>query len=212
MRSARLLKFVVCLLCTLIVTTAALAQEYQIVRAEYGAGRRWVDVTGQLQSIASSNSTFRMGNSTFGVDPAPGIVKSLRIFARDGRGREWRFEYREGSTVDGSMFAGWGGNHFGGGDYDADAGALEPRLGDGLVGRRHGELGVEIHPLGFLPLEVLQRIEALDLAGEADLQPAGIELRNGRRPRQRAPSDLSTRRQSLRPGSTRPRAWHPRGG
>ena len=122
MRSARLLKFVVCLLFTLIVSTAALAQEYQIVRAEYGAGRRWVDVTGQLQSIASSNSTFRMGNSTFGVDPAPGIVKSLRIFARDGRGRERRFEYREGSTVDGSMFAGWGGNHFGGGDYDADAG------------------------------------------------------------------------------------------
>ena len=118
MRSARLLKFVVCLLFTLIVTTAALAQEYQIVRAEYGAGRRWVDVTGQLQSIASSNSTFRMGNSTFGVDPAPGIVKSLRIFARDGRGRERRFEYREGSTVDGSMFAGWGGNHFGGSDYD----------------------------------------------------------------------------------------------
>jgi hypothetical protein len=122
MRSARLLKFVVSLLFTLIVTTAGLAQEYQIVRAEYGAGRRWVDVTGQLQSIASSNSTFRMGNSTFGVDPAPGIVKSLRIFARDGRGRERRFEYREGSTVDGSMFAGWGGNHWGGSDYDADAG------------------------------------------------------------------------------------------
>ena len=92
MRSARLLNFVVCLLFTLIVTTAALAQEYQIVRAEYGAGRRWVDVTGQLQSIASSNSTFRMGNSTIVVYHSPGIVKSMRIFDRDGRGRERRFE------------------------------------------------------------------------------------------------------------------------
>jgi hypothetical protein len=128
MRSQRILKSVVGLTFVLLVSTAVWGQEYQIVRAEYGAGNRWVDVTHQLQEIAASNPTFRMGNSTFGVDPAPGVVKSLRILARNGRGRERTFQYREGSTVDGSMFAGWGGGAYSGGGYwggggqDADAG------------------------------------------------------------------------------------------
>src|SRR5438067_13837930 len=95
MRSRRILKSVVCLTFVLLVSTAVWAQEYQIVRAEYGAGNLWVDVTHQLQEIAASNTTFRMGNSTFGVDPAPGVVKSLRILARNGRGRERTFQYRE---------------------------------------------------------------------------------------------------------------------
>lgn len=124
MRSPRMLRWFFSTTLVLVISTAALAQEYQIVRAEYGAGNRWIDVTRQLQEIAASNPTFRMGNSTFGVDPAPGVVKSLRILARDGRGRERTFQYREGSTVDGSMFAGWGGGgYWGGGQgYDADAG------------------------------------------------------------------------------------------
>ena len=45
-----------------------------------------------------------------------------------------------------------------------------PGLGDGLVRRGERELGEEIVPPGFLPVDVLQRIEALDLAGEADRQ------------------------------------------
>jgi hypothetical protein len=124
MRSHPILKGLVLLAFSLTLSSVLFAQDYQIVRAEYGAGNRWVDVTHQLQEIAASNPTFRMGNSTFGVDPAPGVVKSLRILARDGRGRQRTFQYREGSTVDGSMFAGWGGGgYWGGGQgYDADAG------------------------------------------------------------------------------------------
>ena len=97
-------------------SSAAAAQQYQILRAEYGADNRWVDVTQQLKRIASSNSSFRMGNSTFGVDPAPGVVKTLRILARSSSGGGNRtFEYREGSTVDGSQFSGWSGGDWGGG-------------------------------------------------------------------------------------------------
>jgi hypothetical protein len=121
MRLHRITKWVVCLAFVLIVGTAALAQDYQILRAEYGAGNRWIDVTNQLREIASSNATFRMGNSTFGSDPAPGVVKTLRILARSPRGGTRTFDYREGSTVDGSMFAGWGEGRWGN-DYDADAG------------------------------------------------------------------------------------------
>ena len=48
--------------------------------------------------------------------------------------------------------------------------ALQPGLGDGLVGGRERELGEEIVPPGLLAVDVLQRVEALHLAGEADRQ------------------------------------------
>jgi hypothetical protein len=82
--------------------------EYVILGAQYGTEYRHVDVTNRLKELARSDRTFRMGNSTFGVDPDPGRVKVLRIYARGPEGRERMFEYREGSVVDGSMFRGWG--------------------------------------------------------------------------------------------------------
>jgi hypothetical protein len=54
-----------------------------------------------------------MGNSTFGIDPDPGEVKTLRIYTRGPDGRDRMFEYREGSTVDGSQFRGWGEGNWG---------------------------------------------------------------------------------------------------
>jgi len=67
-----------------------------------------VDVSNRLKELARQDRIFRMGNSTFGVDPDPGQVKALRIYARGPDGRERMFEYREGSTVDGSQFRSWG--------------------------------------------------------------------------------------------------------
>jgi hypothetical protein len=94
--------------------------EYRILRAEYGADNRWADVTQQLRRIASSDATFRMGNSTFGIDPAPGVIKTLRIMARRPGERNRTFEYREGSTVDGAQFSGWNRGDWGYGDGDRD--------------------------------------------------------------------------------------------
>jgi hypothetical protein len=96
-----------------LLASSAVAQQYQILRAEYGWGNQVVDVTQRLREIAASNTTFRMGNSTFGVDPAPGHVKTLRIYARGPNGRNRMFEYREGSTVDGAMFSDWSGGRWG---------------------------------------------------------------------------------------------------
>ncbi len=42
-----------------------------------------------------------------------GRVKALRIYARGPDGRERMFEYREGSTVDGSHFRSWGSGDWG---------------------------------------------------------------------------------------------------
>jgi hypothetical protein len=105
---------------TMFASTFAMAQlngrdegQYQIVRAFYGTARRNVDVTDRLRQLAARDRTFRMGNSTFGVDPDEGVVKTLRVFARDRSGRERMFEYTEGSTVDGSLFVGWAGGNWG---------------------------------------------------------------------------------------------------
>ena len=82
--------------------------EFVIVSAQYGTEQHHVDVTQRLRELARQDATFRMGNSTFGVDPDYGHVKVLRIYARGANGRERMFEYREGSVVDGAMFRGWG--------------------------------------------------------------------------------------------------------
>jgi hypothetical protein len=81
---------------------------YRILNARYGTARNNVDVTARLKELARRDINFRMGNSTFGVDPDPGAIKMLRIFARGPRGETRTFDYREGSIVDGSLFTGWG--------------------------------------------------------------------------------------------------------
>ena len=105
---------------SILLATTAVAQygdtgQYTILQARYGTERNNVDVTRRLQELARSDRSCRMGNSTFGVDPDPGRVKTLRIYARDRNGRNRMFEYREGSTVDGSLFSGWSGGDWGGG-------------------------------------------------------------------------------------------------
>ena len=97
--------------------------EYTILSAQYGTGARHVDVTNRLRQLAQSDRSFRMGNSTFGVDPAPGQVKVLRIYARGPNGQERMFEYREGSTIDGSQFRGWGRGDWGQGGWSGRWGA-----------------------------------------------------------------------------------------
>jgi len=97
----------------LFAAASALAQQYQILHADYGYGDRRMDVTQRLRELARSDTSFRMGNSTFGTDPSPGNVKTLRIFARDANGENRTFEYREGSVVDGAIFSGWGGGDWG---------------------------------------------------------------------------------------------------
>lgn len=84
------------------------AGEFVILSAQYGTERHHVDVTMRLRELARTDRTFRMGNSTFGVDPDRGVVKVLRIYARGPNGHERMFEYREGSWVDGAQFRGWG--------------------------------------------------------------------------------------------------------
>ena len=94
--------------------------QYVILSAQYGTGRRHIDVTNRLRELARADRRFRMGNSTFGVDPDPGVVKTLRIYAQGPDGRERMFEYREGSSVDGAVFRGWGTGNWGNGGWSGN--------------------------------------------------------------------------------------------
>jgi len=90
--------------------------EYRIQRAVYGTPQRFVDVTDRLRELAQRDARFRLGNDTFGVDPARGEVKALRIQALSRSGRSRTFEYVEGAVVDGAQFEGWRGGGWGQGN------------------------------------------------------------------------------------------------
>lgn len=105
--------------------------EWVILRARYGTSDHSVDVTQRLRELARRDERFRMGNTTFGVDPHPDRVKTLQIVARGSNGQERTFEYAEGSIVDGSQFASWGSGNWGGGAGGGAGGGVDS--GDYLI-------------------------------------------------------------------------------
>jgi len=92
--------------------------QYVILNAQYGTERRHVDVTNRLKELARQDRSIRITNSTFGVDPDKGQDKTLRIYTRGPSGHDRMFEYREGSTVDGSQFRSWGTGDWGHGGWN----------------------------------------------------------------------------------------------
>jgi hypothetical protein len=115
---------VIAVLIGLLVATAALAQygqdrgQWQILGARYGTADRNIDVTQTLRSLAQQDTTFRITNRTFGSDPAPGMIKSLRIYARGPKGATRMFEYVENDVIDGTQFTGWSSGSWGQGGWD----------------------------------------------------------------------------------------------
>ena len=96
------------------------AGQYLILTAQYGNEYRHVDVTGQLKQIARQDRVVRLDYRTFGVDPAEGQAKALRIFARGPNGNEQMFEYQDNSIIDGAIFRGWGGGEWGAGGWSGN--------------------------------------------------------------------------------------------
>ena len=78
-----------------------------IVRADYGFRNQRNDVTDILKDLISRggvNGRVAVTNQTMGGDPAVGADKNLRIFARNRKGVEREFDYREGGFIDAAMF------------------------------------------------------------------------------------------------------------
>ncbi|HZQ70305.1 MAG TPA: hypothetical protein VFA68_17390 [Terriglobales bacterium] len=73
---------------------------WKIVRAQYGAGNSWRDVTQRVQEkVSGDNLSFRVNNDALGGDPAPNQKKILRIDAQGWRGESQSFTFHEGDTV-----------------------------------------------------------------------------------------------------------------
>ena len=77
---------------------------WQVVRADWGAGNRWMNVTNQVRRLLNGNRVVIVNNDTMGGDPAYGAVKILRIQATNSRGQSQQFTYKEDSTINASQF------------------------------------------------------------------------------------------------------------
>jgi len=89
---------------------------WQVMKAEWGSGNRWMDVTYQVRILLSGNGMVRVNNQNMGGDPAVGADKTLRIQARNFQGQHRSFTFKEGSSIDASQFYNYGGGIGGGGN------------------------------------------------------------------------------------------------
>lgn len=82
---------------------------WQVMRAQWGAGNRRMDVTPRVRVLLSGNGMVQVNNQNMGGDPAVGAAKTLVIEARNFQGQTRRFTFREGSAIDASQFFNYGG-------------------------------------------------------------------------------------------------------
>ena len=119
---ARVFDFRLCpfLTLALVLATPAFAQYsnnvmpgpgWQVMKAEWGVGNRWMDVTYQVRMLLSGNGMVKVNNQNMGGDPAVGADKILRIQARNYQGQSRQFTFREGESIDASQFYSYGGGN-----------------------------------------------------------------------------------------------------
>jgi hypothetical protein len=74
----------------------------EILQAEYGAGDKFVDVTGVLKRVVHDFPVITLPaddyNSSFGGDPASGVVKQLKIRYRMN-GKPGQVSFEENATI-----------------------------------------------------------------------------------------------------------------
>ena len=87
---------VLAILLTVAFSSLAQSHRWELLRAEYGSGGTWVDVTERVRALVNGDSlNMRVDNFTLGGDPAPGARKTLRLRVRDDYGREQLLTYPE---------------------------------------------------------------------------------------------------------------------
>src|ERR1700681_1212422 len=94
----------------LLFAGASLAQDQvQIIRAEFGLGNQWVDVTERVRALVHGEGlNFRVDVDHLQVDPAPNQKKILRLKVRNSRGQIQDLTYPEKSVVRLYVTSGYG--------------------------------------------------------------------------------------------------------
>jgi hypothetical protein len=98
----RLLVVVAALLCIIAVPALSWADPNrgEIIRADYGAGNYWADVTQRLGSMLRRDRLdFRVDSATLGIDPAPRQPKVLHLEIRHRDGQIEQQTYNETEFV-----------------------------------------------------------------------------------------------------------------
>jgi hypothetical protein len=85
---------------------------WRVIKADWGAGNRWMDVSPQVRVLLSGNGMVRVNNANLGGDPAVGADKVLRFQARNTQGQSRQFSFKEGSSIDASQFYNYGGGAY----------------------------------------------------------------------------------------------------
>lgn len=95
-------------ICTLLVLLVGLAivpalaaqNGWEIVKAEYGAGDQWVDVTERVRSLVQDDSLrLRVNGQTLGVNERRGQRRGLRLHLRAANGNTRTANYRDNQRV-----------------------------------------------------------------------------------------------------------------
>jgi hypothetical protein len=106
------------ILLTVAFSSFAQSRRWELLRAEYGSGSTWVDVTDRVRGLVNGDSlSMRVDNFTLGTDPAPGVRKTLRLRVRDDYGREQLLTYPEKESFSLNIRSSGGGYPGGPGNY-----------------------------------------------------------------------------------------------
>ncbi|MEO6120470.1 MAG: DUF3395 domain-containing protein [Terriglobales bacterium] len=92
--------FMLLALVCLIAMPAFAQSSYEIVRADYGSGNNWVDVTEQVRALVQNDTlNIRVGAAVLGASPRRARNRSLRLQLRDENGATRQVTYRDNQRV-----------------------------------------------------------------------------------------------------------------
>jgi len=116
------------ILLTVAFSSFAQSRRWELLRAEYGSGGTWVDVTERVRALVNGDSlNMRVDNDTLGGDPTPGARKTLRLRVRDEYRREQVLTYPEKESFSLNIRSSNAGYPGGAGNYGGPAQSGYPR-------------------------------------------------------------------------------------
>jgi hypothetical protein len=141
--------FVLLFLIVLPVSVLGAPRRGEIIRAQYGYGNQWVEVTERVRSLIRGEALdFRVDNATLGSDPAPGRTKILRLQVREKNGKTRRLTFQEKEYVSlrgysGGGYAGYNGFQIFRGEYGVGNRVMDVtnRLNSQI---RNGQLNIQV--------------------------------------------------------------------
>jgi membrane-bound inhibitor of C-type lysozyme len=79
---------------------AATNTGWEIIRADYGSGNNWVDVTDRVRSLVQDDSlNFTVDGNTLGASARRGRNRALRLQLQDSQGRSRQMTFRDSQQV-----------------------------------------------------------------------------------------------------------------